>query len=280
MITLLMSVYKGEDPAFLEAAFASIAAQTSAPEEFLLVKDGPLSAALDQVIADHQAPLNIKTLALEKNLGLAEALNHGLRAAKQPWVMRFDTDDICAPHRIAEQRKMMMADQVDLFGSQIAEFDDDPEAPHRARTVPLNHAEILGFSQQRNPFNHMTVCYRRQLALDCGGYPAVPYMEDYALWVAMLARGARASNSAEAFVLARVGAGMIGRRGGYRYALSEFKLRRLMVQTGHQSLLPALSIGLMRAAVFVMPTWLRKLVYSTALRKRVGPKNQSDGSTS
>lgn len=169
MITVLMSVYSGEKPEFLRAAFESLECQTRKPVEILLIKDGPVGAKLESVIAAHQKTLGFRILSLPENLGLAKALNLGLREATQPWIMRFDSDDICVPTRIEVQSKKIEKGNVDLFGSQIAEFDIDPKSLHRSRIVPLSHDEILAYSLSRNPFNHMTVCYARQMALDCGG---------------------------------------------------------------------------------------------------------------
>ena len=45
-----------------------------------------------------------------------------------------------------------------------------------------------------NPINNPTVVFRRQLALDVGGYADLRYMQDYDLFARMLAGGARAEN--------------------------------------------------------------------------------------
>lgn len=157
--------------------------------------------------------------------------------------------------------------KFDIFGSQISEFDDDPVVTTRLRIVPTHHNEILRFARKRNPFNHMTVCYRKDLALRCGGYPDIRFFEDYALWIKMLTSGARCANDPVALVKARIGNGMISRRGGIRYASSEIKLQALMVNVGFKSFHLALFDAATRLAVFLAPAWMRALIYSRFLRR-------------
>ena len=49
-----MSVYQKENPEYLRAAVESVLGQTVPPEEVVLVCDGPLTEALDRVIAEYE----------------------------------------------------------------------------------------------------------------------------------------------------------------------------------------------------------------------------------
>lgn len=266
MISILMSVYAREHPDHLRSALNSLLGQTVKPAQIILVKDGPLTAELEKVIAEFETPLELNVFPLLDNVGLAEALNAGLGIASQPWIMRFDTDDISSHDRVAIQVELIRSGKFDLIGAQISEFKDDPEKASRQRQVPASHDEIVRFARRRNPFNHMTVCFRRDLALQVGGYPAIPLMEDYGLWVRMIVAGARTANDSRSLVFARVGNGMVGRRGGLKYVKSEFKLQRHMVDLGIKSLPVAIFTGLMRAAIFSLPSNLRAFVYEKLLR--------------
>lgn len=53
--SVLMSVYQKENPEYLRAAVESVLGQTVPPEEVVLVCDGPLTEALDRVIAESGA---------------------------------------------------------------------------------------------------------------------------------------------------------------------------------------------------------------------------------
>jgi glycosyltransferase involved in cell wall biosynthesis len=270
MFSVLVSVYHRESPAALAAALQSLQDQTVAPAEIVLVKDGPLTPALEAVIERHAASLRLKIVALPANVGLARALDAGIEAATQPWVMRFDSDDVCRPDRVALQSARIARGDVDLLGGQIDEFDADPGQPARGRRVPCTHAEIVRFGVRRNPFNHMTVCFRRADVVAAGGYPRIHLMEDYGLWMTLIARGARAANCPEVLVHARVGNGMVARRGGLAYVRSEWALQRHMRRLGLKSRAAALRDGLVRSAVFLAPVGLRAAIYARLLRRRAG----------
>lgn len=268
-VSVLMSVYARELPAALDAALHSLRVQTVPPQEIVLVKDGPLTEALEAVIDSHRQALPLRVVALPRNVGLTQALNEGLRHVSQPWVMRFDSDDVCEPHRIAAQRGWMEAGSLDLFGAQIAEFETDPQSLERSREVPLTHEAIRAFAMRRNPFNHMTVCYRKARVEAVGGYPSVLWMEDYALWLTLIAAGARTANMPEVLVRARVGNGMVARRGGWRYVRSEWQLQGLMVRLGLKPAWRAAIDGGLRSAAFLMPVRLRQGLYRRVLRRGV-----------
>lgn len=267
MLAILMSVYVGESPQSLSLALQSLVEQTVMPPEVVLVKDGPLTLELEAVIERYRDMLPLRVVALTANVGLAAALNQGLRSVSQPWVMRFDTDDVCDARRVERQLAWVREGHLDLFGSQIDEFNSDPARPMRRRKVPCTHEDIMRFARRRNPFNHMTVCFRKSLAEQVGGYPDIALMEDYALWLKMIAAGARTANSSEVLVHARVGNGMVERRGGWRYARSEWRLQSLMRRLALKSAWRTLVDGCMRSFVFMSPVWLRLRIYRLALRQ-------------
>ena len=100
-----MSVYKKENPTYLSDSLESILInQTCKPDELILVKDGPLTNELEQVIKRYQSLFtNFKVVPLEKNMGLGLALRKDLEHYNYEWVARMDTDDIAKPNRFEEQ---------------------------------------------------------------------------------------------------------------------------------------------------------------------------------
>ena len=122
--------------------------------------------------------------------------------------------------------------------------------------------------RRRNPFNHMTVCFRRDFIRAIGGYPAIALKEDYALWAKAIARGARVANLPQVLVRARAGSELVLRRGGLRYARSELALQALLWREGGQSAWSSLLAGCARAAVFAVPPVLRQFVYRRASRSK------------
>ena len=88
-------------PALVRRAIDSVLAQSCADLEVLVVVDGPdpeTEAAL-QAFGHEQVTM----LALPANVGLAEARNVGVRAAKGSWVAFLDDDDEWLPDKLEQQ---------------------------------------------------------------------------------------------------------------------------------------------------------------------------------
>ena len=76
MFSVLLSVYKKEQPTYLRQSLDSLFSQTLPPNEIVLVKDGPLTPELDAVITEYQTRCTIlKVIPLTHNQGLGKALN-------------------------------------------------------------------------------------------------------------------------------------------------------------------------------------------------------------
>lgn len=264
--SVLMAVYHREKPDRLEAAIASIwDFQNLRPDEVVVVKDGPLNIDLDYVLANAKARIGprFKVVSLEQNVGLALALNEGLNACSYELIARMDSDDMSEPTRFEKQiRRLGLG--IDLCGGHIAEFDGDMSLGTRA--VPLHNESIRRYIRSRNPFNHVTVCYRRSVVQALGGYPNFPYREDYALWAKIVGAGHAVENIDSVLVRVRSGRAMVARRNGWLYAKGELALQRHLVKCGVQQLPSALWFGLLRFMVFLMPARALSRVYSFLLR--------------
>ncbi|GIC72096.1 hypothetical protein LF01B1_11110 [Limosilactobacillus fermentum] len=79
LFSVLMSVYKKEEPAFLDQALESIEDQTVKPNQIVAVVDGPIGSELDAVLKEHQNQnTDIYTIVRSpKNQGLGLALRMG-----------------------------------------------------------------------------------------------------------------------------------------------------------------------------------------------------------
>ena len=102
--SVLMSVYHREVPEFLHRSMESIFAQTVPTDDFVLVCDGPLTGALDAVIAQFQENYRtLRVIRLDTGRGLHHALNRGLSECRNELVARMDSDDIALPCRCGLQ---------------------------------------------------------------------------------------------------------------------------------------------------------------------------------
>ena len=268
--SVLMSVYSKEQPEFLHEAMESVFRQTVLPAEVVLVEDGPLTPALDAEIARLQSlHKEIKVVSLLVNGGLGRALNEGMKHCSHELVARMDTDDICRSNRFERQLKLMEEHpEIDVCGSWIDEFSEDPSHPNFTRKLPEQHEELMEFGRFRSPVNHMTVMFRKEKVVESGGYQHYPLFEDYYLWVRMMVRGCRFYTIQESLVDARADMKMMARRGGLRYALTEARLQFLFFGLGYINggrLVKNLSE---RFIVRVLPGRMRLWLYQHILREK------------
>src|SRR3954453_9176440 len=102
--SVLIPVYDGERSEHFSRALASIVEQTLQPTEVVLVKDGPLRAELEKVIRCYTSRYSFfKIVALQRHMGLGEALRRGLEACSFDIVVRMDSDDISFNNRFEVQ---------------------------------------------------------------------------------------------------------------------------------------------------------------------------------
>lgn len=269
--SVLMSVYHKENPAHFERALRSnITDQTLCPTQLVLVCDGPLNSQLDDVIATYvkKYPEIMKVCRLKENSGLGNALRFGLEQCDYELVARSDSDDICVPERFSLQVSYMeQHEDIAASSGTIDEFYDDPEQPQRVKHMPLENNDLCQYARKRNPLNHMATIFRKQAILEVGSYEHLQYLEDYYLWMRLVANGKKIGNLDNLLVHACVGNGMEDRRGDKRYIQSWKILGRYMLKHKLQSRLGYLT-SIARISLWCyMPSRFRTFVYNKILRK-------------
>lgn len=236
MISVLMSLYKKEEPGWFRKALESItSAQERQPDEVVLVCDGPLTGELDKIISEYEIAgcVPLRTVRLPENQGLGIALREGLEACRGELVARMDTDDIAEAPRLRLQEEYMNShEDVAACGGEIAEFIDEGDII-RVKHMPSSPEQVYKYGKKRNPINHMTVMFRKSAVLEAGSYQHFPLLEDYHLWSRMLAAGCRIANLDTVLVNARIGSSFAQRRGGKDYYNWYKKLRHLQMEWGY-----------------------------------------------
>lgn len=269
--SVLMSVYYKEKPEYLKEAMNSIWEQTLPTNDFVLVCDGPLTDALDVVIKEMQLTHSgiLQVIRLEKNVGLGNALNEGIKCCKNELVARMDSDDISRPDRCEKQVAVFMTKpEISLCSGIVEEFTDDREKIEVKRVIPETHAEILEFAKKRNPFNHPCIMYKKNDVIAAGDYQDFYLLEDYYLWVRMLLKGFQGYNIQEPLLWMRAGNELYKRRAGWMYAKSQHALFKYMKDNRFiDSRQYTCSLAL-RVGASLSPNWLRKIMYRLCVRNK------------
>ena len=218
-VSIITGIYNCE--ATLEAAIASILAQSFTDWEWILCDDGSTDRTLE--IARSYAkkhPDRIKVIRNKRNLGLNRTLNQCLKYASGAYIARMDGDDISLPDRLkAEWEFLQGHPEIAIVSCPMYYFDDHgifaegkveayPEALDFLRGTPICHAP----------------CMVRKEAFDAvGGYSKdrrTLRAEDYDLWFRMYARGFRAANLPKPYYKMRDDLNAYHRR-RFKYSLNE-----------------------------------------------------------
>lgn len=210
--SVLMSVYSKENPTWLRLAIESMQTQSLPTSDFVLVCDGPLTPELDGVIAEKQRQMGetLTVVRLEKNMGLGNALNEGIRHCRNELVARMDSDDIACLDRCEKQVAVFNEHpEVSICSGTILEFSETPEDADRRRMLPEGNEAIREFAKRRNPFNHACVMYKKSAVEAAGSYQHFYRLEDYYLWIRMLMVGYEGYNIQEPLIFVRATVDMV-----------------------------------------------------------------------
>lgn len=262
--SVLMSIYKKEEPKYFNRAMRSIwDEQTVKPDEIVLVQDGPLTDTLYKAIDEWKAKIGepFKTIPLEKNVGLGEALNTGIKHCSCELIARMDTDDISIPNRFEKQLKAFEKKDIDVCSAFISEFEDDENKIVSYRKLPENHDDIVKYSKMRSPLNHAVTMFKKSIVEKAGGYKHMLWMEDCYLWIRMIVNGAKLYNLQDTLLNVRAGNSMLARRGGLPYVKAEVTFLNKLRKIGYLTTSEYLKNILIKVPIRLLPKELLKSVY-------------------
>ncbi|GJD50021.1 hypothetical protein OPKNFCMD_2757 [Methylobacterium crusticola] len=190
-VTVVVTTYNHAH--FLNEALASVAAQTRAPEDVVVVDDGS-SDDPTAVVARWPGVRLIR----QPNQGLSAARNTGLAAAATTHVLFLDADDRLRASAVAQglAASARAPDAALVYGAhQMIDRDGGRigEAVYRAAggdpVAALLHHNVIGM--------HATVLYRREILAAAGGFdPALRRCEDYDVYLRLAHRHGIASHPA------------------------------------------------------------------------------------
>lgn len=262
-LTGLGAVYAGDDPLHFDAALQSLYSQTVSLSEIVLVQDGEVDEAITSIIQKWEEHLPIKLIRLPQNKGLANALNLGLKACSYDFVMRFDADDINRRERAEIQSSFLLSNaDISIVSGDIEEFQDSPGDLGMVRYSSREMIDAKRLAVWRNPINHAASCFRRDHIIGVGGYPSIPFMEDYGLWLSCIKVGKKIASVDGVMVDVRVGAGMHSRRSGIKHIKSEYAIFKSKLKVFGLLAISCYFSFFFRSSVRFLPAPVWKRIYS------------------
>jgi glycosyltransferase involved in cell wall biosynthesis len=169
-------------PDMVRRALASVAAQTVAPREVIVVDDCSTDAT-----GDVARELGAHVVRHEVNRGEGAARNTGLRHATQPWVALLDSDDEWLPEHLRtlwphRHGRVLVSTSCVAAGAEHDRVQGVPDAKALHNPAQLAHPE--------NCVPPSASLLRRDVALAAGGFDTeLERCADLELWLRMLERG-------------------------------------------------------------------------------------------
>ncbi len=184
---------------FLPDAVASVVAQTWRPLQCVVVDDGSTddTAALVLELSALHPSLDLR-LVRQRNQGVAQARNHGVRATDAPLVMQLDADDRLRPDAVAQLVAAFLRDP----GLGIAHCDArEFGASHRP--LPAAADVTLARLRRGNAMNYCALVRRTVFRFLCGYRDIRGGYDDWDLWLSAAAAGFRFGHVPQPLLLYR-----------------------------------------------------------------------------
>ena len=172
----------------------SIAAQTLAPHEIIVVVDDCTDDSIAQIVASGVKVTLIDTDV--RNAGAAR--NVGIARARGDWIALCDADDVWFPHHLEQAAQVLRGgeDVAYMANHCLRRAGADVLLPDSMR----HHIESSGGGRTGAAwldilvngfhFGHSTVIYRRDVLQEIGGFDeSFARQEDLDLWLRTIARG-------------------------------------------------------------------------------------------
>jgi GT2 family glycosyltransferase len=165
-ISLIMPVHDTPREYLLEA-LESVRRQFCDNWELICVNDGSTAPYVGQVLASYAArESRIRVLTSAQNVGIARAVNFGLRAARYEYVAFMDHDDYLEPDAVWQLIRAAGTSDAELIYSDEALTDENLAGILEFRLRPaFSHDYYLS-----HPYFVHIVCVRTEVARRIGGY--------------------------------------------------------------------------------------------------------------
>lgn len=184
-VTVLMPAYNAG--AYIAEAIQSVLQQTFKDFELLIINDGSKDNTVEVISSFNDDRI---VLIEQENMGVAAALNNGLKYARADYIARFDADDICFPLRLEKQYNFISshpehivigsaAEYMDAAGNYIFTHHPQGKSDHQIKQLPYNIC----------PFIHASVFYKKDAVQAIGYNTDAHSFEDHLLWQQLKGRG-------------------------------------------------------------------------------------------
>lgn len=185
LVSIVIPVHNGQE--YIIEAIDSCLNQTYENIETIIVDDKSTDGTL-KILKEYGEKITV--ISVEKQNGLGNVINIGIRASKGQYIARMDADDVMYPSRIKKQVEYMQSNpNCVAVGGQIDIIDKDGNiTDHREYAIEDKDIKKNMFLFQ--PFAHPAVTLRKTALEEVGLYPENMWkVEDVKLFFLLSKKG-------------------------------------------------------------------------------------------
>lgn len=169
---------------FLGESILSVQNQTYRDFELIMICDISFRFKLEQLIGRIEVTFPYRIIDT-KLRGVAFAANLGIDSSTGEYIARWDSDDLCDPHRFERQIEEFSKDpDLDVIGTKV-EIIDEHGASSKLQKFKLyeNDKSIRKALQYRQPLLHSSLIFRSKVLFDNKGYLYGHTSEDHEMFI-------------------------------------------------------------------------------------------------
>ncbi|MBR3019128.1 MAG: glycosyltransferase family 2 protein [Clostridia bacterium] len=179
LISVVIPNYNGER--FIERTLRSVLEQTYPHFEIIVVDDASTDASPSIVQAFCEKDSRIRLIRLEKNGGVSNARNTGIREAKGAYIALLDSDDLWTPDKLERQLKLAGEAEIVYCSYDFVDENDQP-----IKRPFLVKPEATFESMLSTSVISCSTAFIRADILKEHPFDSSFYHEDYVLWMQLL----------------------------------------------------------------------------------------------
>lgn len=188
-VCVVIPAYNSEST--LSRALDSVAKQTLAPSEIIVVDDASSDSTAQLAENYQRAP--VKVIRMPTNVGASGARNEGVRRASADLIAFLDADDEWLPTKLEKQHRLIISNQNSTFcscgSSIVTPWGADLGDIYRGQAVTTGPDAWKALLEDNFVTTPSVMVWRRHL-LALGGFDeSLKIAEDQDMWIRLAARG-------------------------------------------------------------------------------------------
>ena len=205
LISILLPTYNGSR--YIREAIDSVLAQDFHSFELIIINDASTDKTGEILEEYRQKDSRVRILTNPKNLRLVASLNYWIQESKGEYIARIDDDDIWIDQsKLSKQIHVFQENsQIGIVGTLGEIIDDAGEKTGKKILHATSQQAVRWGFCFRNQLIHTSILAKKEILVTAGWYITKwLYVEDFDLWLRVLALGYEIVNLHDFSVLYRV----------------------------------------------------------------------------